>query len=961
MNIHAILAIWKRQLGSMLLNPLGYVFILAFVTISTGFLLVPDAYFRRNIADLGLLTTYMPWFLVVLLPALSMGSWASERELGTEEHLLTLPLSVGDALLGKWLGVATFFTLALCVSYVNHAVWISQLGEPDWGLLLANYAGWWLAGLFLAALGLFASTLVMLPSVAFVLGVIFSAAALGVLWRFEWFDPFNRGLLPAGGFVSAGMAIVLALGGAWVSVACRRWTPTTDRFIRIFVAVLAAVYAGAGTVLLFQGYLSGPLFGLIGLGVLLVWALVAVPRPFILHGLVAIFLAVTLVNVSVQADRRAADLDATSEKLSSLSAGSLKILNELKDPVTVTAFISKALPEDLVLKGREVESVLKQLERQSNGRIKLDLRRPADPLDPDGLLATQQYGFTPRKVLDSTTTGREETDAFLGVAARAGARMERIDHFDPGLSVEYELLRAIRAVSTAKKKIVGVVSTDLKITGTFDFMSGTPRPDWECVLELKKQYEVREVSLDTPVDAEIAVLVVPQPSRLSEEKIRKLHDYVWEGRPALILEDPLPSFSGPQLGSSQPKRPANPMMGGPQPDPEKGDLQPLLRALGLEWNYEQLLWSDFNPSHYFRNLWPRTILCTYRDQGGILDHSATRGIDSLLFPFPGAIRTDKDKSGEITVTALVQPVTGANWGTHLYSDYMRGERKHKYIPDGGVQAAVAVSVTGKLKRVYPLEKKADEKTTAKSDEVKTGEAKSAEAKTGAESEKKEAQPEGLGQLGEKPVHVIVIADTDFIHNQFFSFYRADDKQLTQDDLRFLADLRNVQFLANCVDVLAGDSELVEMRTRRAMRRPLSTQEDVLKRTQQTLREAESLANNDAKAKIDAANKDFKARIDKIDENKEWDESTKDQYRAQVESTANRQLEADIKEIERNAEVKIREAKIAQQREIESSRFTVRLGALLGPAVVLLLFAIGVLVYRLYGESLSVPDSRRRND
>ena len=75
-NTAAVAAIWRRQLGSLLGNPLGYVFILAFVLVSAGFLFLQDAYFARNIADFGPLFSIMPWLLIVLVPALAMGSWA---------------------------------------------------------------------------------------------------------------------------------------------------------------------------------------------------------------------------------------------------------------------------------------------------------------------------------------------------------------------------------------------------------------------------------------------------------------------------------------------------------------------------------------------------------------------------------------------------------------------------------------------------------------------------------------------------------------------------------------------------------------------------------------------------------------------------------------------------------------------------------------------------------------------
>ena len=76
---HAVTAVWKRQLWSLLGNPLGYVFVLAFVLIYGSLLFVPADFFVRNINDLGPVQNYMPWLMAILIPAIAMGSWASER------------------------------------------------------------------------------------------------------------------------------------------------------------------------------------------------------------------------------------------------------------------------------------------------------------------------------------------------------------------------------------------------------------------------------------------------------------------------------------------------------------------------------------------------------------------------------------------------------------------------------------------------------------------------------------------------------------------------------------------------------------------------------------------------------------------------------------------------------------------------------------------------------------------
>ena len=225
-HIDGICAVWRRQLGSLLGNPVGYLFILAFV-IAVALVIAYSPgqgseirFFTRNIADLEPLHAAMPVALMILLPLLSMGAWASEREQGTEEMLLTLPLSPADAILGKFLAIVSFFSIALACTAYNVIELLIQ-GSPDLGMVAANYLGWWLAGMTAAALSILGSVLTTSQPVAFIIGLLLSVivvghhlVAQGVCWLItlaslqsinlskvhfpSWFDDFSRGLAPFG-------------------------------------------------------------------------------------------------------------------------------------------------------------------------------------------------------------------------------------------------------------------------------------------------------------------------------------------------------------------------------------------------------------------------------------------------------------------------------------------------------------------------------------------------------------------------------------------------------------------------------------------------------------------------------------------------------------------------------------------------------------------------------------------
>ncbi len=908
----AIKAVCRRQLGSLLGNPLGYIFILVFVVLTAAWLFYfqGDALQRRNITDLALLAPVMPWFLVVLLPALAMGAWASERESGTEELLLTLPMTVGDAVLGKYLAVVSFFTVALLCTLSNVAV-LAWLGDPDWGLVFANYLGWWVAGVAFAAVALFASVLVSMPVIAFVLGCLCCAGLMGLAAWADWFQTFNRAVVSLSAVASALGVAVAFLSLATFRLASRRWGPRAGDKVVLLAASLA-----------------------LGL--------------------------VVLLNVGRIGYRFGLDKDTSSEGLSSLSPTAKTLVSELKDEVTVTAFISRSpeLPPEFQLKALEVADKVRALGR-TNARVKVDVRYPTDPLDKDGEMAQQEFGIRPTRQQVDAATGKRVTEAFLGAAISSGGRVQTIEYFTAGLSVEYELVRAVRAVTNAKKRVVGIATTDLAINGSMDMMSGRPEEPWQIVEELKKQYEVRSVNLDTVVPAEVEVLMVPQPSSLTQAQLENLHSYVWNGGPTLMFEDPLPLFAcaanKTEVVPGQPKK-SNNRFGGPDDNaPQKGDLKPLLKSLGVTLDEETIMWSDYNPSHEFRQMIPGTFMITNRDKGGLglkldgkTESDVTVGISSLLVPLPGFITENKDKFPQLVVTPLARAVTGSPWGKAKVSDYLQPDYQAMSMGGPGVvRLSPDLSVRNKTAAVDP-------NIPPFAVEI-TGTMPSAWALSTSGTS---ATP--VGQPSPKPVRVILVADTDLMHDQLFMFYRAEDRRLGDDQYAFLRDLRNVQFVANAIDTLFADRAYLAMRNAKPVLRPLAARDAVLNASlAQSERLKESIEAT-VKANIEAAQlrvAEIKARIEARDD---IDEVAKAQLLAKAVTQEERQITNEINHLSEKANKDKRQIDIRQDRGMKAFWSMVVAAALAAPALILGLVAIAMAINRSASERTSIPTSRKRS-
>jgi ABC-2 type transport system permease protein len=148
--MNGVVAVMKRELASYFATPIAYVFIWIFLVISSAFAFYLGNFYERGQADLASFFTFHPWLFLFLVPALSMRLWAEERKSGTIELLLTLPIEIWQAVLGKFLAAWLFTGLAIALTF---PIWITvnYLGKPDNGVIFATYVGSFLmAGGFLA-------------------------------------------------------------------------------------------------------------------------------------------------------------------------------------------------------------------------------------------------------------------------------------------------------------------------------------------------------------------------------------------------------------------------------------------------------------------------------------------------------------------------------------------------------------------------------------------------------------------------------------------------------------------------------------------------------------------------------------------------------------------------------------------------------------------------------------------
>ena len=187
-------AVFKRELKSYFTTPIAYVFLVVFLFFA-GYLTFKNGFFEIRQADMTAFFVNMPLLFAFLVPATAMRLWAEERKTGSIELLFTLPITVMQAVLGKFFAAWVFLLIALVLTFPM-VITVFYLGRPDVGLIITGYLGSILmAGGFLAV-GCFFSALSKNQVISFVLSVVACAVLVfaGVPTTMNYLSTF----LPAG-------------------------------------------------------------------------------------------------------------------------------------------------------------------------------------------------------------------------------------------------------------------------------------------------------------------------------------------------------------------------------------------------------------------------------------------------------------------------------------------------------------------------------------------------------------------------------------------------------------------------------------------------------------------------------------------------------------------------------------------------------------------------------------------
>lgn len=901
MNTNVLFAIFKRNFVAYFTNPTGYVFVCVFVLLSSIAAFWPNEFFNANLANLDQLNKYLPFIMLIFIPAITMSVWAEERRLGTDELLLTIPAGDFDVVLGKYLAAVAIFSSALLYSsFCNLCVLFSLgggFGGTDIGLFAGMYFGYWLVGAAMLSIGMVASFLTSNLTVGFVLGVLFNAP----LVFFAYADAIPKIDLVANIVSRFSIAQQFAdFGRGVVSLSSI-----------FYFLMLTAVMLYLSMILIGRRHWRGGADGKSKLGHYAVRAVC----------LILIAFATTLIL-----EWTAYRIDATAERLNTLLPQTRRIVNSLEtdEPIQIEAFISKEVPESFVQQRLNVLSVLREFDAIGGNNIQLKVFDMGPTTVDEELRAEQQYGISPQTVQAVERGVQRQEEIFMGIVFRRGVNKVVIPFLARDLPAEYELVRSIQVVgrdASVPKPKVGVVITEAPM-----LVAG--QANQKLIEELQKVYDVVPVSAKSPIAGDYKSLMVVQPSTLSKPELANVIAAIANGIPTAIFEDPFPvpdfwpaeTQVGVLLGTM-----ANSggLPGMPPPQSPRGDMNDLWALLKVDVPAADVVWQSYNPIPKLSGLGvQREWVFVDRDMPA--DFSLRQGspiteqLGRLLFLYPGHI--DFQKSN-LNFERLVgtSSSSGVLPSLGYYMQQNVGVNRYSPTPDAYTLAA---HITGKP-------------------ELPAGDAAAGGA---------------TGGIKDKKMNVVLVADLDFLHSALFNMREQDPS----GELGLKFD--NVPFVLNIIDVLSGEEGLIEIRRHGPRYHTLAALEERIAVASESTNQMVKSYTEQLEQDLQAERGKLQEEINKLDEDLaagRIDAAAYKRTRQLIETRAENRFQIYQASRQREAEKDIRLVQRRLDQEVQSMQSTYKLFAVALPPLIPMIIGIAVFFNRRKREKLGVSAARIR--
>lgn len=578
-----IIAILRRDLGAYFTSPIGYIFMMVFITISVG--LYITSFFVFPVADMRPYFENLPLLLCVFIPAVTMRIWAEERKENTWEMLLTFPMQAWELVMGKFFAALVFYVITLAATFTVPAMLFS-LGSPDPGMILGGYLGTLLMGAFFLSLGILFSGFFKDQIVAFVvtlltclgfflLGTSFISAyidgrvaGLGSLLSdlmgvFTHYTPFVRGVVDVAdlAFFLAWIAIFLALNVLFIDGRNR------PRARTIFAA---AVVMSVAIGLLFNYLLAGSSIARADLTEGKIYTVSDATRDILAK-----------LDSEVQVKVYITPKDKMPTQMRSLETNIKDKLDELRIAAGGNLAYDVVYLEAANIQYTTPEPEKKDGEKDENEAIE---KRMLDKgVEPFSVQAISEDEMTNKLVYSS-----------IGIAYKDKAEeiLPQVipDEMSSGgfgavplSQLEYRVANTVYKMSRTKAPVVALVAPKESVNidpqiRAMMMQMGQPVPEQDdpyeylqAVLEMEK-YQVQRVDLtkDSPLPEEYDTLVVVNPRSMNERQLWEINRALHSGKPVVMAVQTYEwNYQATRQGTQIQRREENP------------SVNPLLEKYGL--------------------------------------------------------------------------------------------------------------------------------------------------------------------------------------------------------------------------------------------------------------------------------------------------------------------------------------------------------------------------------------------
>ncbi|HEX4575694.1 MAG TPA: Gldg family protein [Gemmatimonadales bacterium] len=503
--MHPIRTIARRELTALFDQPTAYILLVVFTGVN-GFWFFRQAQLF-GVASLRPMLDFLPWLLLVVVPAVTMRALAEDTRSGTLEVVLAQPITELELLLGKYVGQVLFLGVALALT-LTIPLGLALGASLELGIVIAQYAGAVLLIAGLVAVGVWASSVTRNQITAFMLAVavMFVLILVGL-------DSLLVGLPAQLGAVAASLGVLSHFTGIARGV--------IDLRDAVYFGTLAALF------LVFAYY------------ALLSRKLTAQGAELRRLRLGTALLAVAVIVVNLFGRTIGGRLDLTPGGAFTLSSATRQLLRGLPDIVTIKLFASSALPPEVTFLKRDVDDLLRDYRTAGHGKVKLVVEDPA--ADSASRREARTLGIP---AVQFNVLGQAELqvkEGYLGIAVRYAEGVKTIPFVQQTNDLEYRLTAEIRALTSPAKPVVA--------WGEVPDPAARGRRGFEALREqLERTYTVRPFALsDTTIAPDVKVLaLVGAPDSLAGAEAARLRAFLDRGGSLLVMA------SGMQLSPQGP-------------------------------------------------------------------------------------------------------------------------------------------------------------------------------------------------------------------------------------------------------------------------------------------------------------------------------------------------------------------------------------------------------------------------